>query len=138
MPVKWGHESADLLVARINGKLAKPDIGEFQAAMEPMLQASGNIKFLVILEDFEGWEAGKGWEDNAFADANDQFLSRFAIVGDERWRDKALMSSTRAWPTAGGGVKTSGRSIKLGRQGRAQKRLIAIVMMRVIRPMFPG
>ena len=101
MPVKWAHESADLLVARINGKLAKPEIGEFQAAVEPILQASGNIKFLVILEDFEGWEAGKGWEDNAFADANDQFLSRFAIVGDERWRDKALMSSARAWLTAG-------------------------------------
>ena len=93
MPVNWEHEAADLLVARVNGKLAKPEISEFQVAVEPILQASGNTRFLVILENFEGWEAGKGWEDTDFADANDQFLSRFAIVGDEQWRDKALMFS---------------------------------------------
>jgi len=93
MPVKWEYEPADLLVARVNGKLAKSEIGEFQTAVEPIVQASGNIKFLVILKDFEGWEAGKGWEDTGFADANDQFLSRFAIVGDEKWRDDALMFS---------------------------------------------
>jgi hypothetical protein len=93
MPVKWEHEPSDLLVARINGKLAESEIGEFQAAVEPIIQASGNIKFLVILEDFEGWEAGKTWEDNDFTDVNDQFLSRFAIVGDEKWRDMALLFS---------------------------------------------
>jgi hypothetical protein len=91
MSVKFEHESEHLLVACIKGKLAKREIEEFQAAVEPILRASGDIKFLVILEDFEGWEAGKGWEDTSFADANDQFLSRFAIVGDEKWRDKALM-----------------------------------------------
>jgi hypothetical protein len=93
MTVKWEHESEHLLVARLRGKLAKLDIEDFQVDVAPILQASGNMKFLVILEDFEGWEAGKGWEDTSFADANDQFLSRFAIVGDEKWRDKALMFS---------------------------------------------
>jgi len=93
MPVKWEHEPSDLLVARINGKLAEAEIGEFQADVEPIIHASGNIKLLVILEDFEGWEVGKDWEDTGFDDANDQFLIRFAIVGDEKWRDKALMFS---------------------------------------------
>jgi len=81
------------MVARISGKLAKTDIGGFQQAVEPVVQASGNIKFLVILGDFEGWESGKGWEDTSFADANDQYLARFAIVGDEKWRDQMLMFS---------------------------------------------
>jgi hypothetical protein len=93
MTVKWEHESEHLLVARLRGKLAKTEIEDFQAAVAPILRASGNIKFLVILEDFEGWEVGKGWEDTSFTDANDQFLSRFALVGDEKWRDKALMFS---------------------------------------------
>ena len=93
MSLKWEHDSADLLVARVTGQLARSDIAEFQVAVEPIIQASGNMQFLVILEDFEGWEAGKGWEDTGFADANDQFLSRFAIVGDEIWRDKVLMFS---------------------------------------------
>jgi hypothetical protein len=93
MPVKWEHESADLLVARINGKLTKSELGEFQLAVAPIIQASGNMQLLVMLEDFEGWEAGKGWEDTGFTDANDEYLARFAIVGDEKWRDEVLMFS---------------------------------------------
>ena len=93
MPITWEHESADMLVARVSGQLATSDIAEFQAAVEPAIQASGKIQFLVLLEDFGGWEAGKGWEDASFADTNDQYLSRFAIVGDEEWRDKVLMFS---------------------------------------------
>jgi hypothetical protein len=93
MPVKWEHESADLLVARINGKLITSELAEFQLAVAPIIQASGNMQLLVILEDFEGWEAGKGWEDTGFTDANDEYLSRFAIVGDEKWRDEVLMFS---------------------------------------------
>ena len=93
MPVKWEHESTNLLVARITGKLAKPEIKEFQDAVAPIIQATGNMQFLVILDGFEGWEAGKGWEDTGFTDANDEYLSRFAIVGDEKWRDEVLMFS---------------------------------------------
>lgn len=93
MPIKWKSESEHLLVARVNGKLATPEFEEFQGVVEPLLQASGNFKLLVILEGFEGWEAGEGWEDTSFAEANDQFLSRFAIIGGEEWRDKVLMFS---------------------------------------------
>jgi hypothetical protein len=93
MAVKWEHESTDLLVARISGKLIKSEMAEFQAAVEPIVQASGNMQLLVILEGFEGWEAGKGWEDTGFTDKNDEYLSRFAIVGDEKWRDEMLMFS---------------------------------------------
>jgi stage II sporulation SpoAA-like protein len=93
MPIIWKHESKDFLVARVNSKLAKPEIEEFQVSVGPLIQASGNCKFLVILENFEGWEASEDWADTSFSDENDQFLSRFAIVGDEKWRDKALMFS---------------------------------------------
>ena len=93
MPIQWENEATDLLVARINGELAESEIAEFQAAVVPIVEASGNIQFLVILEDFKGWEIGKDWADTGWVDAIDQFLSRFAIVGDEQWREKALMFS---------------------------------------------
>ena len=93
MPITWEQESEHLLVARVSGQLATTDIGEFQQAVAPVIQASGRIQFLVKLENFAGWESGKGWEDTSFAEENDQYLARFAIVGDEKWRDKALMFS---------------------------------------------
>ncbi|MEL7449438.1 MAG: STAS/SEC14 domain-containing protein [Pseudomonadota bacterium] len=93
MSIQWEEEAPGRIVARVNGELAQSETAEFQAAVAPLLQAAGKTSFLVILEQFQGWAAGKGWEDTSFADANDQYLSRFAIVGDEQWRDKALMFS---------------------------------------------
>ena len=93
MAISWEHESEHLLVARITGKLATADIAAFQQAVAPVVKASGQISFLVVLDGFTGWEAGKGWEDTSFADENDEYLSRFAIVGEEQWRDQVLMFS---------------------------------------------
>ncbi|MDH3978012.1 MAG: STAS/SEC14 domain-containing protein [Gammaproteobacteria bacterium] len=93
MPIKWENESKDLLVARISGVLAESEIAEFQAAVKPIARASAKIQFLSILEDFDGWEAGKDWSDIGAVDEIDEVLSRFAIVGDEKWREKALMFS---------------------------------------------
>ena len=91
MPIKWEQESTETLVARISGKLFRSEMQACQAAMTPIIQAHGNMRLLVILENFEGWAASHGWEDTSFADENDDYLSRFAFVGDEKWRDQALM-----------------------------------------------
>jgi hypothetical protein len=93
MSFSWEHESEHLLVVRISGELAKTDIATLNQEVAPIVQASGELLFLVVLEDFTGWEAGKGWEDTSFADENDEHLSRFAIVGEEQWRDQVLMFS---------------------------------------------
>ena len=47
--------------------------------------------FLALLEGFTGWSSEKGWEDASFTEENDQYLKKFAIVGDEKWQDKTLM-----------------------------------------------
>ncbi len=85
------QESRDLVVARIRGKLSREQLQVFQDEAAPLFQSSGDMRFLVILEDFDGWESGRGWEDASFADQNDEYLSKFAIVGEEVWREQALM-----------------------------------------------
>ena len=91
MAITWELEAGDLLVAKINGELVQKELHQFQTEIAPVIQASGKLSFLVILQDFGGWETAKGWEDTSFADANDQYLSRFALVGEEQWRDQTLM-----------------------------------------------
>ena len=93
MPVTWELEADDLLVVRINGELAESEIAECQSAVGPLIQASGRMKFLVIAKDFQGWASGGNWGDTGFIDDNDEQLARFAIVGDEQWREKMLMFS---------------------------------------------
>jgi len=91
MPALLEHESTHFLVARIRGELSQMELKEFQGAAGPLFKASGDMRLLVILEDFNGWESGRGWEDASFAEEYDPYLTRFAIVGDEAWRDQVLM-----------------------------------------------
>lgn len=91
MPIRWEHESARMVVIHVSGKLTLSEMQKSQAAVAPIFQAQGNMRLLLLLENFEGWQAGDGWEDTSFSDANDEYLSRYAIVGDEKWRDQALM-----------------------------------------------
>ncbi|MGI9291243.1 MAG: STAS/SEC14 domain-containing protein [Gammaproteobacteria bacterium] len=94
MSVSWVYEEGvQLLVVRISGELALKDMGNLQEEAATVLQGAGRSGFLVILEAFEGWSKGDDWADTSFPDDNDQYLSRFAIVGEEQWRDKALMFS---------------------------------------------
>lgn len=91
MPITWEQESAGTLTARVSGKLTQSEMQACQTAITPIIQAHGKMCLLIVLEKFEGWAASRGWEDTSFADANDDYLSRLAFVGDEKWRDQALM-----------------------------------------------
>ncbi len=86
-----GQESDEIIVARVDEKLTQSELREFQTAVAPIIQVQGNMRFLVVLDNFKGWEADEGWEDMSFMDANDQYLARFAIVGDQKWRDQILL-----------------------------------------------
>jgi hypothetical protein len=91
MAAIFEQESPHRVVARISGKLSPTELQAFQEQVAPLFKASGDMRFMVILEEFEGWEKGRGWEDVGFTDAHDDYLSKFAIVGDEAWRDQVLM-----------------------------------------------
>jgi hypothetical protein len=43
----------------------------------------------VILENFQGWQKGRGWDDVSFSERHDRDIERMAIVGPEQWRDLA-------------------------------------------------
>lgn len=91
MSVTLVQESDDLLVLRVSGQLQLEAMQDVQLRASAILRTAGRMGFLVILEQFEGWKSGKGWADSTFPEENDQYISRFALVGEEQWRDQALM-----------------------------------------------
>jgi len=91
MPITWEQESDNLIVARVDGEVGQSETVDFQDEVTPAIQAQGAMKLLFILDNFEGWAIDEGWEDSNFMDENDPFMKRIAIVGDEKWRDEALM-----------------------------------------------
>jgi len=87
MPIEWNFEPGNLGVFRVSGKLSKIELDRAQGECEAMIQKLGHIKILVIMENFTGWERSEGWEDLSFAEQNDPYIKKIAIVGDAKWRD---------------------------------------------------
>ena len=89
MPVMFKAEGGNVGVFRISGQLGLAELEQAQSDCEAMIRNVGNIRLLAILEGFQGWEKASGWEDLSFAERNDPYIDKFAIVGDKKWEDLA-------------------------------------------------
>lgn len=97
MPINFELENTDIAVFRISGKLR---LDEFQAAQrkcEEIIKNIGHVKILAITKNFEGWEKAEGWGDWSFADKNDPYIKKIAIVGEEQWRDLVYIFSGKGF-----------------------------------------
>ncbi len=90
MPVSWIDKGSRVLRMTVSGMLSADDMTAVQNTMLAAIKAYGNVSGLVLLEDFEGWNPDQQWGDLSFQEEHDREIERFAVVGDERWRDEML------------------------------------------------
>jgi hypothetical protein len=91
MPATIQLDSANLYRVQASGLLRLADMQQVQSAASEAILQHGKIKLLFILDRFEGWEKNSKWGDMGFYIKHDKDLEKIAIVGDEQWRDEALM-----------------------------------------------
>lgn len=89
MPVQFILENGNIGLFQVSGILGKDELEQAQSECEAAIQKIGDIKILAILDKFQGWEKAKGWEDFSFAERNDSYINKIAIVGDKQWEDLA-------------------------------------------------
>jgi len=87
MSIEWKLENNNLALIHVSGKLGNDEHSQMLSVLESIIQKTGQIKILVLLKDFEGWEKAEAWEENSVLDRIDPHIKKFAIVGDEEWRD---------------------------------------------------
>ncbi|MGI9227472.1 MAG: STAS/SEC14 domain-containing protein [Gammaproteobacteria bacterium] len=87
MSVEFEIENNDIAVFRISGEFKLIEFQDAQRKCEELIKKVGKIKILVITDKFGGWEKTEEWGDWSFADRNDSYIDKIAIVGDEKWRD---------------------------------------------------
>lgn len=80
-----------LLLVRINHILRRAEFDEMQDAATKLIGEVGEIAALILLEKFQGWQRGDEWGDVSFLVEHGSDVAKIAIVGEERWRDEALM-----------------------------------------------
>jgi len=85
-----------ILTLVVSGRLTQEELAAAQAeAARSITTTTGKIRFLVLAEDFAGWEKGGHWSDFSFQQRHDEDIERMAIVGEERWRDLTLLFTSK-------------------------------------------
>jgi len=85
MPIAITEHPHDVLEVHMSGKLHKDDYAEFVPAVEAAIERAGKVRFLMIMEDFHGWDLGAVWEDTKFDMKHHADIARIAMVGDKKW-----------------------------------------------------
>ena len=91
MPIELHHEGGNIFRIELRDKLRQ---AEFQRCQEQILHEVsrvGPVRLLFVLDGFEGWDSQDNWSDLGFFVRHGDSIARIAIVGEERWRDLALM-----------------------------------------------
>jgi hypothetical protein len=91
MPITVQPERDNIYRLDVSGVLTKADFDRCQDALVAEIRRRGKIRLLFVLSAFEGWERNPAWGDLTFYVKHGDSIERIAIVGDERWRDEALM-----------------------------------------------
>lgn len=76
---------------KLGGKLTVHDFQELQALAKLSLERFGQVRILAELEGFDGWSREAGWADSFFLSEDGDRISKFAFVGDEKWKDEVFM-----------------------------------------------
>lgn len=84
-------EGHGLLLVRINRILRRAEFDEMQRAAAKIIGEVGKVAALILLDEFQGWQRGDEWGDVSFLVEHGGDIVKIAIVGQERWRDEALM-----------------------------------------------
>jgi hypothetical protein len=91
MPIQLHHERDNVFRIELRSMLRQR---EFEHCQEQVLHEAsrvGPVRLLFVLDGFEGWDSQDNWHDLSFFVRHGDTIERIAIVGDERWRDLALM-----------------------------------------------
>ena len=79
--------------ARITGEMVPADQKMLEGLASRLIDDGTTVSLLVTLDAFEGWKKDAGWDDDdlGYQLEYGNRIARMAIVGDQRWRDPALL-----------------------------------------------
>lgn len=91
MAIKF-EENNNFIVSHISDVFKQAEMNEIKGRIRKLSETSNAIRVLVIIEtDFINLEDAVNWNDDTEDDALLKKVKQLAIVGDLRWRDKALL-----------------------------------------------
>ncbi|BDT74302.1 hypothetical protein os4_38550 (plasmid) [Comamonadaceae bacterium OS-4] len=92
MPITVEFSTPNLVAMRVSEVILRTEVDAAKHQMHDLMQLHGPCVFMVELEPaIAGFEALATWEDIEVDHYIKKHIVRFAIVGDLRWRDSAML-----------------------------------------------
>lgn len=77
---------------RLGGVLNKATADRIQTvAMQEIEKGKKDLKVLIILNGFKGWQAGDNWGDIDFFATYGDVITKIAAVGEAKWKDPMMI-----------------------------------------------
>jgi len=83
------RSKGNVVGVRATGKLTDADYKEFIPQLEEKISEYGQVRVLVDMEGFEGWDLLAAWDDFAFGMTHWHHFEKMALVGDNTWEKAA-------------------------------------------------
>lgn len=74
-----------VLEVALHGRLGREDYERIALATEAMIREHGEIRILITMHDFQGWDASALWEDIKWNTRHFNHVERMAVVGEKTW-----------------------------------------------------
>jgi hypothetical protein len=87
MPCEIVEIEEGLITVKISGMLKRAEQVQAEKIAIEAMGSARKIKFLILIENFQGWDNKDNWEDVSFQSEYDQQIEKIAIVGEKRWQD---------------------------------------------------
>lgn len=97
MSAEITDSSDGILSVRITGTLTHPELVALQQSASDIINRQGKARFLVLVENFQGWQRGGDWGDLSFQLEHDAHIEKMAIVGDKKWEDLVLVFASKGF-----------------------------------------
>ncbi|GAB4343836.1 MAG: hypothetical protein Kow0099_22630 [Candidatus Abyssubacteria bacterium] len=85
-----------IMTVKVTGRLTESELVGVQKRATEIIRAQGKTRILVVVEQFDGWQRGGQWNDFSFQEQADPYIEKMAIVGEQQWRDLALVFTTES------------------------------------------
>lgn len=78
------------MTVKFSGRVTIEEFRDVQNASANFIRLHGKVRFLALLENFQGWGAEGDWGNVEFVEQYDRFIERIAIVGPAEWKEQVL------------------------------------------------
>jgi hypothetical protein len=89
MPCEVIEKEEGLITIKISGMLKRAELAQAEKVAIEAMSPAHKMKFLILTENFEGWDTKSNWEDVSFQSEYDEQIEKIAIVGEKRWQELA-------------------------------------------------